>query len=479
MAINVNVTLRRLIAELKGWADAHSMVEDFGYGDFLELYSEAKKTYPFLMVNCSNATSDKWYIKFSLEVGVGDWVYDGRSNYKRVESDMIEILRDFQNTVEESPRWQSFCKINGDITHRKFVEKGGDKFTGWGATINLWVKRRSGYCQLESIMPEYDFESGRVINPSCDSSTFKNSDGSFEVEIASGGEYTSEDVVNSINGVPQEAVPSNVGVNYPFICLDANVTVNDDDYGTVASGGSINVDVQDQDGDDSGELVGGIWVVPFSKKRIYVDPFWTGQTTSYADGDAYWRKVNGVGNIPSSGGSDQMRLQFGSQHLLVPDNVFGNKFNVTGVTGGYYDPSDGLYYDASGVLTTRELAFPDELGINHLIQRLVQMTQSGSRTWYDWCSHGLDLTIGDFSEFYLPLLSEMMYFGNWGIPIGYRDNDPFEWGGGLKLLSETYLGSGTSSAFDAEAYSHFRSTPKANSNKAILIKPIDIEATFG
>lgn len=318
MALNVNVTLKRLIAEIKEWSDDHKMIEGFGYGDFLDLYQEGENTYPYLMVNCSNAGSDKWYIKYQLEFGVMDWVWDDRENFQRVESDTMEIIRDFQNTVEESPRWQAFCKINGDITDRKFTEKGGDKVTGWGATINLWVKRRSGFCNLQAIMPEYDFQSGNVIIPTCAPGTFQNSDDSFSVEIASGGTFVSDDVINLINGVPQAAQPSNVGVDYPFTCLDADVTVNSDAFGSVASGDIIDVPVEFRNGTPTGSIESGIVKIE--------NPVVALNTSDLFKTGAISFQTNDDGDLKQGRGVDFFTLD----HL----NKFGNTSRFTDDVGG-------------------------------------------------------------------------------------------------------------------------------------------------
>lgn len=257
MSLNTDVTLRRLIHEISQWADSHKMVDRFGYGDFLQIYEDSENTYPYMMVNCSDASLSKFYIKFNLEICIMDWVWDNRENHDRVESDTMEILRDFQNTIEESPRWDSFSKLNGDINARKFVERGGDKVTGWCGTFNLWIRRNSGFCDLEAIMPEYDFQSQEsivVADPSCPTSpisingvfqtnltcgepfnavietidpedaTVRNSNSSFSESIESGGELILDDVefIISINGEieetlnfpAQEDTTINININY-------------------------------------------------------------------------------------------------------------------------------------------------------------------------------------------------------------------------------------------------------------------------
>lgn len=286
------------------------------------------------------------------------------------------------------------------------------------------------------------------------------------------------------NGVFLQENDSGTTFNFDTDCEPGTITINGLDFEIVASGETRNILVEYLDGasvpvtlEDEKIKVPNIIICPSS--RIYKNPSYTGAITSYADGDAYYRKVNGIGNLIQPTHGRDVRLQFGSQHLLEANNVFGNLFRWSGTTGGYYNPLTDLYYNISNVETTRELAFPDGLGLDHLINRVLQIDQSGTKTWYDWCAYGLTLEQGGFTGFYLPLMSEMLEWGNVGVPIGYRDNDPFDWLNGLKLLAETYIGAGSSQAFSAESYGQFRSTTKANNNKAILTKPIDIEALFG
>lgn len=451
MSIKTTITLNNLIAEFQSLCDSHLMIESFHYGNFLTIYQSNKIKYKTLLMNVNNAGVDDHYINLTVELMTMDKVFKDISDRIDVESDTLSILQDVVSVITKSNRWQSFCKIPQQSQMRKFVNKGEDQVTGWAMTLQLSIKRKNGICDLP--IENYDYE----------------------------GEYTPQCAGVSIyeDGIFVEVVPSGGRYDYSTSCDPVNIQINGVDFVEVESGENFDINVVDEDGDNTGSKVGSLYVVPFNKKRVYVDPFYTGQNSSFADGDVYWRKVNNIGNIPSTGGTNQMRLQYGSNVLLVQNNVFGNNYKITGTSGGYYNPVDSKYYDRHGVETTRALAFPNELAIDHLIQRLVQTLQVGTRSWNDWCAYGLTYSNGEFEEFYLPSISEMVYWGNWGLSIGFRDNVPFSWGGGLKVLGETYLGSGTSQCFTAESYAHFRSTPKANNNKAILTKPVDIESIFG
>lgn len=54
--------------------------------------------------------------------------------------------------------------------------------------------------------------------PTCPVATYKNSDGSFVIQIASATTYTSEDIDVSINGVSQGTFPTNVDIDLDYEC---------------------------------------------------------------------------------------------------------------------------------------------------------------------------------------------------------------------------------------------------------------------
>jgi hypothetical protein len=199
--------------------------------------------------------------------------------------------------------------MGGDVTQMKFIEKGGDKVTSWKATFNLWIKRESGYCNLQAFMPEYDFDTQKVIIPVCPPGTFVNSDESFSVEVPSGETVTSDDVVNSINGVPQVAVPSNIGADYPFVCPDANVSFQGGSIVPVPSAGSL--DIQVVDGEDA--IVGTLitdtdsyfWTSTthgdFKDTAIYLCIGKAYSTTDDADGYYDWHGAGAQRSDPKTG----------------------------------------------------------------------------------------------------------------------------------------------------------------------------------
>ena len=87
MAISADKTLRRVVWELEQWANAHKMIEQFGYGKYLDVYvSSTNNVYPAFIVNCPNFTIDEWYFNFSFEFVTLDWVFDNELNHDRATS---------------------------------------------------------------------------------------------------------------------------------------------------------------------------------------------------------------------------------------------------------------------------------------------------------------------------------------------------------------------------------------------------------
>ena len=188
-----------------------------------------------------------------------------------------------------------------------------------------------------------------------------------------------------------------------------------------------------------------------------------------------------------------MRLEWGKYYLLHSSitigNVFGNLQRWTGTTGGYLDwdtwYSSGKvtenYYDVNDVLTTRVLAFPDGLAVDHWIGGVVEINVTTFQdSWYDWLILGAVKTIGSFTGFYLMSVPEMVTFGTWGdIILPYQSSPLFAWNNGAKLTADSYPASGANNAMIMQSYAHMTSAPKGNNNKAVFYKPIDINTIFG
>ena len=250
---------------------------------------------------------------------------------------------------------------------------------------------------------------------------------------------------------------------------------------------TVAITIDDTLGDPQGERVGTSfkYIVPagFEVTRLYAPPVYSGAIDRGDLYDSFWRKDNNIGNLTQPIIGIQMRYAFGRQDILDPaipgGNVFGNYNAWTGVTGGYLDWATGIYYDVNDNVTTRELAFPDAIAVNHVWNMLVQIDQDGTTKGAEaWRVDGQTLTIGAYTGWYLPSFTEIASMANFGVLFGYNNPPLFNWGSGLKLTADTYP-AGTSQAMAAQSFSHITSRSKTSSSKAIYIKYIDINADFG
>ena len=274
------------------------------------------------------------------------------------------------------------------------------------------------------------------------------------------------------------------------------VSVNSDQMTVAPSGSTVNVLINDSLGVEQGVRVGETfeYIVPagVALVRIYNPPAYSGAADRGQDFDTYWRMINNIGNYSQPMAGVAMRLAWGKYYLLHPDitigNIFGNPQRWTGTGGGYFDwdtwYSSGKvtvnYYTVEDVLTTRELAFPDGLAVDHWIGGVIPINQTTTDSFYDWLAIGATMTIGAFTGFYAISAPEGITYGTWGdITLPYTNSPLFQWGTGAKLTGDSYPASGTNNAMVLQAYGHMTSTPKGNNNKIIFYKPIDINTIFG
>jgi len=483
MAIDTSVTLARLIAEFKQWADANPMVNDFGYGQYLETFRSSENKYCALIINAPSSTSEPFYINFSIEVICLDYVLDEKQNRDRVNSDTMEVLRQLENTIGYSVRWKEFSKLDGGFTSRKVDEFGADKCFGWVATFTLKIKRKHGICDLKAMMPTYDFQTGNIVYPSCDPATVNVNEDLFATVPSGENLNITVEYQTSLDNPIASIDGDNIIIvdPIPLICDPVTITLNEEPFRILDSGEDINIKIKyqtslvDPIASISGNTIHITDPIVIPTTRIYPESIDSGQTTQYGVGDTYWRKINEIGKLIQPEVGVVMRLQFGSQHLLEYPNIFGHLFRITGLTGGYYNPTTAQYFTKLGVLSTYAEVFPSNIGIDHLRSRLIDTRATvPTRTWVQHLADGISRTTASFAGWYLPSTPEIAEYGNWSKIDAYSfGQPPFDWLAGLKVLGDTYAG-GTTQCMVVQTYGHITSVTKANSNRAVFIKPINI-----
>ena len=131
-----------------------------------------------------------------------------------------------------------------------------------------------------------------------------------------------------------------------------------------------------------------------STLNISTNVLWTGQDIIYATGDDGDRHQNG--DYASVFIADIV-----DYYTLSLPNEWGHYKRFTGDTGGYMDEATGLFYDVSGVVTTKALAFPNDITRDYSTRRRIYFNRSGARTWSDTMSIISSETKGGETGWYL------------------------------------------------------------------------------
>lgn len=146
--------------------------------------------------------------------------------------------------------------------------------------------------------------------------------------------------------------------------------------------------------------------------------------------DEKWHFDNGTFDYAIPSGTIPQELDPTNPDMLRFNNVWGHKFRFVGINGGYYNPSDGNYYDKDGVLSDRDTVFKLS-GRYYIIDEYTGLGWDGQRggqiDWAGAVNTGA-VTIGGFNDFYLPTRDQF-----WSIlrhdvlrPLYLTDRPPFD-----------------------------------------------------
>lgn len=203
------------------------------------------------------------------------------------------------------------------------------------------------------------------------------------------------------------AVVCDTGQKY-FSLADIPVSDNTGSLGSVAVPTSIVID-----GEATIDLTNCVLTVTPTGGGSginYQRPTWTGQITSYAVGDVGWQASNGTYNWVYTGATTA-RLDYGSAdpfYTLVENNAFGNTFRFT--TDNGTPASDGKADFVSGDFT----GATDNYIIDHLTgYGWARGKVAFQELWATAVATANGYTLGAYSDFRLPGLSEIESLINW------------------------------------------------------------------
>jgi hypothetical protein len=246
------------------------------------------------------------------------------------------------------------------------------------------------------------------------------------------------------NGVLVALQAAGTTYSYSTACSDATVTVNGGAFDTVASGGTLDVEVEYETSLDNpiDSIVANKIIivdpVVLPTNRIYLRPEPTGEiyvpaSAFYLDGCDSWMIYNNIDPIIQTSSGIPMIIDKSKRWKLIPDNVFGHKFRFTGSTGGYYDPETLLFYDSDGTISTYASAFPSDYMIDNSTGLGWQTLGAISNFTFEGAlANVASLSHAGFDDWFLPNLSQLMSVTDYGYnaPLGSTgDFNPIFTGG--------------------------------------------------
>jgi hypothetical protein len=246
------------------------------------------------------------------------------------------------------------------------------------------------------------------------------------------------------NGVLVALQAAGTTYSYSTACSDATVTVNGGAFDTVASGGTLDVEVEYETSLDNpiDSIVANKIIivdpVVLPTNRIYLRPEPTGEiyvpaSAFYLDGCDSWMIYNNIDPIVQTSSGIAMVIDKSKRWKLIPDNVFGHKFRFTGSTGGYYDPETLLFYDSDGTISTYASAFPSDYMIDNSTGLGWQTLGAISNFTFEGAlANVASLSYAGFDDWYLPNLNQLLSVTDYGYnaPLGSTgDFNPIFTGG--------------------------------------------------
>lgn len=146
---------------------------------------------------------------------------------------------------------------------------------------------------------------------------------------------------------------------------------------------------------------------------IYIRPEWDNNNSIQLTGDSAWNAVNRPDSyVPPTEGRPAY-LNPTNPHLLLNNNIFGHKWRRTGITGGYYNIDDGLYYSSAGTVSTQAAEFGTAAGntsylIDHHTGLGWKWNTQGSTSWSAHTTNAYYLTHAGYSDWFLPNVKQIM-----------------------------------------------------------------------
>jgi hypothetical protein len=261
--MSVEKSLKQIIYEVSEIEKAHKQTRSFHFGDLLDIIKKGKVDYASIFMSVNNATTDENFTTLTVELYAFDILAQDDANRVDVENTTQQILDDFITIIRYSTRWNNFCEVDSSVPERKFYDTLQDRLSGWSATIQVKVYRND--CLVGLPIDDYDFDQHGNFEAVV-MAFVQNSEGTI---LASKLVSDSDDVIPvpniTITDTDGTEIDYPSGKNFactPPTCEDADIFINGVEVSNVPSGGTVDLQVVNEDDEQVGAWDGTEWVVP-------------------------------------------------------------------------------------------------------------------------------------------------------------------------------------------------------------------------
>ena len=410
MANSNIISINQLIKMFSDFSDSHLQLNDFGYGPTSEIGTSTQMEFPYLWVthrtpSTINVTNKTQIPQLTLTFLVVDQINIQKNiedtngldsdNSQEIVSDTFQIAQDLVTYMSVSLGRYGVQLTEDSISIEPVFDQTPDKVTGWILDVNLNLKHTNCVYPTDGLAP--------IAPNTCSPVIVRNSDGSYSVQVASGG----------ILDLP-----------------DVDIEINGELLATSASTQNIELVVKNSDGDTTGSPIDGEWIVPVGGSgslRVYYDRPELTEGVSTDIFDEAWLFANNYDPsyiIPDDAVYQKLDIDVSVDYLIY-NNVWGHKFRLTGENGGYYDFNDSQYKDVDGNLSTflDEFSIPssgvnatDGLIIDHLTGLSWRSIRGGASDWATAISSVASSTVYGYTNWRMPPATYLLTIADWGNP---------------------------------------------------------------
>ena len=203
-------TLNKVVQNLRNFATAHKQINHFDFCEEWDFATSGTVNLPAMLTVLQPSTIQNNTLTYTFKVYFGDLVHKDLSNKAEVLSDMEQLALDFIYQMQHPDYDWVFDTSN--LVLNDFEDSFDCELYGYWMIAKIKIPSPFDRCAI----PQTTVNTGST---GCPVVTIRNSDGTINTTVASGGTYTL-----AAGGA----------------CADATVSNSDDSYSvSVASGGAL------------------------------------------------------------------------------------------------------------------------------------------------------------------------------------------------------------------------------------------------